>query len=305
MMILKKGEGNMNNKNRLRIMSHNIWNNDKNTPEWKSLGEDCSAQARVKGLMRVYKETMPDVIGCQEASSLMTDLLAQEFENEKLKYAIIWGRFTPIFYRADKFELIDTELYTYPENIDGIEGEFKDVKSKAFNICVFREKVSGKMFVFATTHLWWKYDVTDPRCLIDARAQKCSQAHSDKAREYQLTLLAGKIKEYTDKYACMGILVGDLNTGYNSKAIQAALNSGFKHAHDIAVEYVEESVGYHDCFPFGFTKEYSKSPFEDSIDHILVFDAKYGVVKRFERYSPEYYFPISDHSPVFIDIILE
>lgn len=295
----------MNGKNEIRLMSHNIWNNDENTPEWQQIGEDCSAQARVKGLMRVYKETMPDVIGCQEASSLMTDLLAQEFAREKLKYAIVWGRYTPIIYRVDKFELIDTEFCTYPETIKDFEGEFNDAKSKSFNICVFREKVSGKMFVFATTHLWWKFDITDPRCLVDSRAQICSQAHSDAAREFQLALLAGKIKEYTAKYACIGIVVGDLNTGYNSKAVQKALSLGFEHAHNIAVEYVDESVGYHDCFPFGFTKEYLKSPFEDAIDHILVLNAKSGEIKRFERYSPEYYFPISDHSPVFIDVSLK
>ena len=29
-----------------------------------------------------------------------------------------------------------------------------------------------------------------------------------------------------------------------------------------------------------------------------------GAVKCFERYSPDYYYPLSDHSPAFIDIEL-
>lgn len=301
-------------KNRIRLMSHNVWNRDENSPEWKELGQDCSAKVRVKGLIRVYKETMPDVIGCQEVSSLMADLLSQEFEREKLKYTIVWGRFTPVIYRADKFELIDSEFHTYAEKIDGFDGEFNDVKSKAYNICVFREKQSGKVFVFATTHLWWKTDTqafaTKLKRLADAHyfsglvREDYAQAHSDEAREYQLALLTQRIKEYAETYACPAIVVGDLNTGYNSKAVQTALKFGFKHAHDIATEYAEESVGYHYCFPDGFETKYYDTPFEEAIDHILVYKERQGMVKRFERYSPEYYFPVSDHSPVYVDIEL-
>lgn len=285
-------------------MSHNVWNRDENTPQWQKIGQDCSAKVRVKSLVRVYKETMPDIIGCQEVSSLMSDLLSQEFEKEKLRYAIVWGRFTPIIYRADKFELIDSEFHTYSEKIDGFDGEFNDVKSKAYNICVFREKQSGKVFIFANTHLWWKFDAEDTLHTDNETPREYLQPHSDEAREYQLGLLTAKIKEYVQKYAVPAVLVGDLNTGYNSKAVQTALRVGFKHAHDIATEFVDKSVGYHYCFPDGFETKYYEKPFEDAIDHILVFNERKGMVKRFERYSPDYYFPISDHSPAFVDIAL-
>ena len=32
--------------------------------------------------------------------------------------------------------------------------------------------------------------------------------------------------------------------------------------------------------------------------------AKAGAVRRFERFSPDYYLPLSDHSPVFADLEL-
>ena len=76
------------------------------------------------------------------------------------------------------------------------------------------------------------------------------------------------------------------------------------HAHDIAVEYADDSMGYHNCFGWGFDNFYLPNPFEDAIDHILVKDIQENSVKRFERYSPEYYLPLSDHSPAFIDIEL-
>ena len=93
-----------------------------------------------------------------------------------------------------------------------------------------------------------------------------------------------------------------MNTGYDSKAIQTALTRGYLHAHDVASEYSEESVGYHNCFPWGFETEYFDRPFESALDHILVSGDVGGAVKRFERYSPDYYFPISDHSAAYVDM---
>ena len=283
---------------RIRLMTHNVWNKDFNSPEWKEKGEDCSAPARVWGHLRVYRETMPDIIGGQEVSALMADLLKQGFEEENVNYALIWGRFTPILYRADKFELLDSAFGTYPEKMEGFEGSFNDAKSKSWNLGVFRIKENGKCFIFATTHLWWKKSPENAESFGNTKFQ----AGSDEAREFQIASLAEKIQAYRAKYQCPAVLVGDLNTDYNSKAAQYLLQNGFRHAHDIAVEYAEENIGYHDCFPWGYTTQYYDHPFEKSIDHIFIIGEKEGAVKRFERYSPDYYFPISDHSPAYIDV---
>ena len=40
------------------------------------------------------------------------------------------------------------------------------------------------------------------------------------------------------------------------------------------------------------------------IDHILIKFAPVDFVRRFERYTPDYYLPLSDHSPVFADVVL-
>ena len=61
-----------------------------------------------------------------------------------------------------------------------------------------------------------------------------------------------------------------MNTDYNSKAMRYVRNHGFYHAHDIATEYAEESVGYHYCFPDGYRKQYDEGPFETAIDHIYI-----------------------------------
>lgn len=281
----------------IRIMTHNVWNRDTNVPEWESKGFDCSAQARVKGLMRVYKETCPDVIGCQEVSRLMSELMKDEFEIQGINYALIWGRFTPILYRPEKLELIDTEFGTYPEHIDGLTGEFNDERSKAWNLAVFRVKETGHLFAFVTTHLWWK---EEPENISKYDESKCLIG-SDKARELQIKLAIDKAESYCKKYNCPAVFAGDLNTGYNSKTIEYALESGFRHARHIATDYADDSVGYHNCFVWGFETYYFDRPFEEAIDHILVKGEKQGSVKSFCRYSPKYYYPISDHSPAYID----
>lgn len=284
----------------IRLMTHNVWNRDTNSPSWEEKEEDCSAQARVGGLLRVYRETLPDVIGGQEVSALMADLLKEGFQKEQVKYTLIWGRYTPILYRADKFELIDAEFGTYPERIQGFEGSFNDVKSKSWNLGVFRVKSTGKKFIFVTTHLWWMADPTDESCI----GKRGYQAGSDEAREQQIALALERIANYSDKHRCPVVLVGDMNSDYNSKAMRYVRLQGFRHAHDIATEYAEEAVGYHYCFPDGYETKYYDRPFETAIDHIYVIGENEGAVKRFERYSPEYYYSISDHSPAYIDIEL-
>ena len=141
---------------------------------------------------------------------------------------------------------------------------------------------------------------TRPRCF----PQDAYQADSDVAKEYQIALLAEKIMTFCKKYDCPAIVVGDFNTDYKFKAVQYLFDKGFRHAHDIAVEYAEESIGYHNCFPSGYETFYSDKPFECPIDHIMLLGEREGSVKRFERYSPDYYFPISHHSPAYIDMEL-
>jgi len=280
------------NKSNLRIMSHNLWKNDNNHTAWAEKGLDCSALSRSKGLVNIYTDLQPDIIGCQEMSALMAEKIIFGCIQSGIKYALLWGKDTPILYRADKFELIDSDFALYPEELPEHDGCFNNSNTKSYNIGVFRIKENGNLLIFATTHLWWKS--SNP-------ASPSYQPHSDIARVYQLGILMDRLKEYQNKYNCPAIIVGDLNSGYTSKCVQSALENNYFHAHDIATEYSDEAVGLHYCFPDGYYEYYYDFPFERAIDHILISKNNNITVRRFERYSPEYYLPLSDHSPVFID----
>ena len=277
----------------LRLMTHNQWKNDENLPAWEEKGLDCSASARMRGFVRVYSDTQPDIVGCQETSFVMADKMIRYCAENGLRYALLWGRDTPIMYRQDKFEVVDSDFSLYPEEFPGHEGKFNNHQTKSYNIGVFRIKENGKIFIFASTHLWWKSsNPASPNYL----------PYSDEARAYQMSLLIDKITEFQSKYDCPAFIVGDLNADYNSQAVQYAFSKGFTHAHDIASEYADESMGYHACFGWGYHDHYRDDPFPNAIDHILLRGADKATVRRFERFSPEYYLPLSDHSPAFVDI---
>lgn len=277
----------------LRLMSHNQWRCDNNQKAWEALGMDCSSAVREEGFARVYAETQPDIVGIQEISGKMTEDLMASLAARGLRYALLWGHDTPILYRPDKFELVDSTFALYPLACPGEEGEFNNSSTKSRTVAVFREKDSGKLFVFTSTHLWWMSD--DP-------AGKNYRRGSGAARVYQIGLAMDDIDAMRAAYGnCPAILVGDMNTPFDSPVIRAAFARGYRHAHDLATDYADSSRGHHACGPNGFSTEEHPGGFVKSIDHILIAGAAALHVRRFERYAPEYYMPLSDHAPVYID----
>lgn len=275
-----------------RIMTNNQWKNDWNNDTWKEMGEDCSAKVRCKKLARVFSEVKPDVVGIQEVSGMMLEELMCNLQDMGLKYTLVWGKDTPVMYNPDKFELVDEDFFIYPDENPGFEGIFNNDRTKSWCLVVLRSKENGKMFVFMSTHIWWKSD--------DTKSPNY-QLGSNEARIYQLKLATEKIDEYSKKYNCPGILVGDLNARYYMDPIQSVLKCGYKHAHDVATEFASEENGYHQCFGWGFLP-YEPLPFKEGIDHIFVKGFNENAVKRFDRYTPDYYISVSDHYPAYMDI---
>lgn len=282
---------------KLRIMSQNQWSWSENTPYWEERGLDCSSEARMKGHARVFQELMPDIIGGQEVNKNMQPDLMFNCLEAGLAYTMIWGNLTPIIYRTDKFDLLDAEYILYPERVPEYEGIFCDSRSKSANLGVFRRKEDGKVFIFVTTHLWYK-NGSDP-------TNRRYRAGSDQVRTMQLKMAMDLVTKYQKKYDnCPAIVVGDMNAVYHSEAIQCALNEyGYSHAHDVAVEYAHPGVGYNPC-SHRMLGDWLDKPFEEAIDHVLVKDFPEGAVRRFDRYTPDYYLYLSDHAPVFVDIEL-
>ena len=278
---------------KLRIMTNNIWCCQTNQPWWEERGLDCSSAARSPKFAEIYRETLPDLIGLQEADEIFRDLIPPAIKKYGYNYGVFFAGCTPILYNRASVSPCEAHFIIYPENIPDYEGTFNNVNSKSFCVAVFKIKDTDKHIVFANTHLWWMSG--DPN-------HGCYRPYSNEARAYQLNMLMDYIEPLREKYNCPAVIVGDLNDRYDSLPIKAAFARGYSHAHDIAVEYADERNGYHYCFPDGYDLYENPKPFKDGIDHILVKGAPEGFVRRFERYTPEHYLPLSDHFPAFIDV---
>ena len=281
---------------KLRLMGQNQWNYTANSEHWAALGLDCSSPVRSKGHIQVFKELCPDVVGGQEVNKDMQLDFMLYAQAEKLPYSLIWGNMTPIFYRADKLELLATEYLLYPKYVEQYEGIFNDANSKACNLAVFRDKESGKVFIFVTTHLWWR-NGTNP-------AYYSYQAGSDEVREMQIRLADGLVNKYRAVYGNVPVVIaGDMNTGVGTPALNYLSNEGgYTHAHDVATEYATELSGYCCCGPKAPAEKWLDTPYTAADDHIYVKDMPAGAVKRYDRYMPDYYLKLSDHAPVYIDV---
>ena len=276
-------------------MSNNQWLQDQNLPEWEQRNEDCSAMVREKGFADIYAGLLPDAIGMQEVSAFMIERLLRELQDRGLRYSALSGKDTPILYRPDVLELIDSEFGIYPRECPGYDGCFNNFDSKSWNIAVFREKKSGSTVVFATTHLWWMIDDREPKYF------ESFQLGSTAARVYQMNMVTDRIEHYREKYQAPAILVGDMNCPYHSQPIDLTREKGYVHAHDAAVEYAYPYHSYHWCGRNGY-EPYIPEPFENAIDHILVKgDLK---VLRMDRYIDDSYLKLSDHFPAYIDFEL-
>jgi len=80
---------------RIRLMTHNLWDCDENTPAWAERGADCSAAVRSQGILRVYRETCPDIIGCQEVSPLIDHIYVIGEKDGSVKR---FERYSPEYY---------------------------------------------------------------------------------------------------------------------------------------------------------------------------------------------------------------
>lgn len=276
----------------MRLMSNNQWKCDKNREAWIERGEDCSAEARVVGLTRAYREIMPDVMALQEVSTHMAELMMADLRTLDVKYEYVSGGDTPLVYRRDKYILRESGFFLYDANIEGLEGSFNNSESKSYAFGVFEDRESGKVFAVMSTHLWWKS--SNP-------ASKNYQAHSNEARAFQIKLACARMNEIMAKYSCPGVIMGDFNASINSLCLEAAFADGWKEVHDIAEGRRDETRGHHPCGPSGYSRN-EPGEFRSAIDHIIVKNIGEAKVHDFCRLTDEWFDPISDHYPLFVDI---
>jgi len=270
----------------IRVMTNNVWKCDNNQDAWKAMGMDCSAKSRSVGFSYVYIAFKPDVICFQEMSQTMFNLIKKEMKGAGLNYKDVCFAATstaddiPLLYNADKLKLLDSghHLYTYGNNGN----------SKGYTWGYFEDIATGTRFICLSTHLWWKSESDTPG--------------SNEWRRQQAAEIVALSETLIAKYNCPMIMAGDLNTNTSSAAYKELKNGGFEDCHDIAAEKTN-SRGHHQCSATGYsTVMYDGNYTSNAIDHMLIKNKNNFKVLKFYQIVLDFYWPLSDHMPVIIDV---
>lgn len=276
------------------ILSNNQWKCDGNCPKWEAVGADCSAECRVKGLLRAYRQIGPDLMGLQEVSRRMADLLMAGLEKTTLadgsvaRYEYLSGGDTPIVFRRDKLLLLESGFFRFPEEIPGLSGSFNNSETKSFCWGVFENRADKSRFAALSAHLWWMSSRVRPG--------------SAEARAWQIRQAALKMDEVMGRYGCPGFMMGDFNAAIGSPCLETAFSLGWRETHDLAVGDRDETCGFHPCGPDGYARRSDAGTFAQAIDHILVKGGEKLAVRSFRRLTDAWFDPVSDHYPLYIDI---
>lgn len=216
----------------------------------------------------------PDIIGFQEVSPLHYNYIVKSMQGylHEMAYRddFVLSEGCPIFYRADKYERIDSGSFWLSNTPDVMS---KDWGSAHYRICVYiilRDKVSGKEFVVFNTHL---------------------DHVSDEARIEGIKVVLNKIAEFGDLPA---FLMGDLNAKPSSLTIQST-KEAFDDAHDIAVS-ADDGPTYH---------KWGTQMDRERIDYIMISKGasevlEYRIVNN--CYNGVY---SSDHASIYIKVRLK
>lgn len=254
----------------LRVMSFNVRHDNPNDGEhaWPK------RRPRVREVLRFYR---PDILGLQEALAHQIEQIAEDLPNYRWvgvgrddgKAA---GEFTPIFYNADRLELLDRGTFWLsptPEEV-GSKGWDADLPRIA-TWALLRDSAGGGEFLAINTH-------------FDHRGET--------ARTESAKLIAKRAREIAGDRPV--VLTGDFNATPDSDAY-AVLSEAFADVRAAA----EDVLGPAGTFGT-FTAHEAAAP---QIDYVFVTNG--SAVARFATLAHHWQGRhVSDHFPIMADVVL-
>ena len=167
-------------------------------------------ELRRDDVVRTIRSHGPDLLGLQEALPFQVEYLAARLPAHE-RYAVSRtgdaGETCAIFWRRDRFELVESETFWLAPTPD--EPEARGWDAALPRICSWvrlRDRVSGVVFVFANTH-------------FDHRGRE--------ARERSAELLAERFARGSQGSKGRVVLAGDFNAPEGSAPVETLVNGGF------------------------------------------------------------------------------
>lgn len=291
----------------LRVMFYNIygykWYPDKENQPHLNSGPVPLRQKMESELIGNY---VPDVLGMQEYCAAfhkgMTPLLEQiGYSRVEQWYSEPDSKgnpinFTPLFYRSEKLELLQSGYQLY----DGAN----DVSSKSLTWAVFEKKSCRKRFIAICTHFMYNDPKLTPEEQNQTRVWDADQLLSAVER---IQAIEG------GRFSGLPVIVGgDLNCRWGSDPFTALRSGGFEWLYDLA-KVKNDSAGIK---PYATYDEQAEDfitcpvPVDDphrAIDHMFLRQERDGLgdVLSYSAITDREAFLCSDHCPRVAEFLLK
>ncbi len=258
----------------MKIYCQNIWSNNPCAPRNRIVRE---LVREVDADVCFFQECGPETNRVGDGESPIAQLMNDCYREAYPEASDV--NYTPVFYKKDKFNLIDSGYFLY----DGLN----DANSKSVTWAVLEEKETVKRFVVASTHLWWMYD-------------------SEKDNLQRLQNVA-QLKQFCDdmvsKTGLPIIIGGDFNNGKGSlqgdEPYHTMLKEGFCDIRLVADETSDEpTCGEHYPKVLSAQSVEPRNHSQYTIDYIFTYNSKKLKAKKFDVLTSEAARKSSDHSPL-------
>ena len=200
-------------------------------------------------------------------------------ELEKMGYAVVTDNLdtvNPIFYKANKYDLIEGGFKTY--NVEGAEKK----QERWYSYAVLEEKASGKMLIVMSTH----FIAGSSTDFLETHRQTCAKELPTFSAELQ--------KKYPGAPVIIG---GDFNSNCDTESYKI-LSATFNSARESSA--TKKNMDYKTSCSVG--KAPAIGGEGSAIDHIFYTS---GITpKHFETIVSTYSYAYSDHVPVVLDFVL-
>lgn len=259
------------------IYDQNIWGN---MPGTESIS---NRNGIIKDLILSYNADVCCFQECNPYTSRVGDTdISLLLENNYIEAKTPVGNknFTPVFYRKDRFEAVESGYHIF-------EGR-NDVASKSLTYCVLKEKASGGMVGVISTHFWWENKDEEDNYWRIENAKTVLSYMYNLQKKYNIPVFAA----------------GDLNCGSNSPQLKEPWEYMKTKALDIR-DIAEKTSYDNTCDPYPKKDENGIYHFVTTkknymIDHIFLTKDSNVKVHEFKVDNSERACDSSDHSPLIV-----
>ncbi len=235
---------------------------------------------RKDNVCRMIAYYRPDLLGMQEVlHNQMNDL-----KRGLPQYTVLGvgrddgkeaGEYCPIFFRTDRFALVEYgnfSLSEHPETI-GIKG-WDASYNRIATWAILQEKDNGQQFIYLNTHL---------------------DNDGKTARQEGVRLILGKIKEIAP--GIPAIVTGDFNCTPEEAPLQTLENGGMENASKAAAVTYGPSWSFHD---------FGRLPVEERVLIDYVFTTEGAKIDRYRvvHDKPDNGY-LSDHCPILVELTVQ